>query len=128
VKHCAPYETLLSQEPATSIGLGCLGLLASLKNPNKKGVAETCHAFKGRMSVVDAVQCMQMMEQRELEIKSLRSEIEKLKRREQTWSLELQDAAAVTSTLTERMELLEMALADKEESLQKTEVCCHLSI
>jgi hypothetical protein len=66
-----------------------------------------------------------MMDQRELEIKSLRSEIEKLKRREQTWSLELHDAAAVTSTLTERMELLEMALADKEESLQKTEVCPH---
>ena len=68
------------------------------------------------------VGCVQMMEQRELEIKSLRSEIDKLRRREQSWSLELQDAAAVTSSLTERMELLEAALATKEDSLKTTEV------
>lgn len=65
---------------------------------------------------------MQMMEQRELEVKSLRSEIDKLRRREQSWSLELQDAAAVTSSLTDRMELLEAALATKEDSLKTTEV------
>lgn len=65
---------------------------------------------------------VQMMEQRELEVKSLRSEIDKLRRREQSWSLELQDAAAVTSSLTDRMELLEAALATKEDSLKTTEV------
>jgi predicted nucleic acid-binding Zn-ribbon protein len=65
------------------------------------------------------------MEQRSQEVRSLKAEVEKLKRREVSWSLELQDAASVTSQLTSRMELLEAALSTKEESLQATEVRPH---
>lgn len=62
------------------------------------------------------------MEQRAQEVRSLMAEAEQLKRREVSWSLELQDAASVTSQLTERMELLEAALSIKEESFQASEV------
>lgn len=64
------------------------------------------------------------MEQRDHEVSGLRSEIEKLKRRELGWATELQDAATVTSQLTERMEILESVLATKEEALSQAQVCC----
>jgi hypothetical protein len=63
------------------------------------------------------------MEQRDQEVSGLRSEIEKLKRRELGWATELQDAATVTSQLTERMEILESVLATKEEALSQAQVC-----
>jgi hypothetical protein len=62
------------------------------------------------------------MEQRDHEVAGLRSEIEKLKRRELGWATELQDAATVTSQLTERMEILESVLATKEEALSQAQV------
>ena len=64
---------------------------------------------------------VQDMEQRSQEVSGLRSEIEKLKRRELGWATELQDAATVTSQLTERMEILESVLATKEEALTQAQ-------
>jgi hypothetical protein len=69
------------------------------------------------------VSVVQDMEQRDHEVSGLRSEIEKLKRRELGWATELQDAATVTSQLTERMEILESVLATKEEALSQAQVC-----
>lgn len=80
------------------------------------------HAHLTRESHTGTGGVVQFMEQRAHEVRALKTEIEKLKRRELSWSVELQDAASVTSQLTERMELLEAALYHKEESLQATQV------
>lgn len=58
-----------------------------------------------------------IVRQRELEIRSLRSEVEKLKQREESWSLELQDAGLVTQQLTEKLDALEEALSVKDKHL-----------
>lgn len=62
------------------------------------------------------------MERQDHEMAALRAEVDKLKRREVGWATELQDAATVTSQLTERMEVLESVLATKEEALRVAQV------
>lgn len=76
----------------------------------------------GVVSILMSSLEVQKMERQDHEMAALRAEVDKLKRREVGWATELQDAATVTSQLTERMEVLESVLATKEEALRVAQV------